>query len=420
MGKFMIEQSGPLRGDVEISGAKNAVLPIMAATILAEDTYEINDAPQLRDVDVMCRLLRQMGAKVDEDYTNNRIHITMGPIAAGEVPYDLVKRMRASFFVLGPLLAKNGRAKIALPGGCTIGDRPVELHLKGLRILGAQVSDGHGYVEAVADQLRGGKVYVDGPSVAAAGSVVMAPTLAEGTTVIENAAQEPEIVDLANFLNKMGARIKGAGTDTIKIEGVEKLHGCRHTVIPDRIETGTFMVAAAISRGDILIRNAVSDHVKPVIAKLMECGVVIEDTEEGMRVRGDVNPLIATDIKTLPYPGFPTDMQAQFMAFLTTVEGHSVVIENVFENRFMHVGELNRMGANIKIDGKSSMVPGGKQLSGAEVICTDLRGGAAVVLAGLVASGQTEVSEIYHVDRGYERFVEKLTGLGAKIVRVDE
>ena len=420
MGKFMIEQSGPLRGDVEISGAKNAVLPIMAATILAEDTYEINDAPQLRDVDVMCRLLRQMGAEVDEDYTNNRIHITMGPIAAGEVPYDLVKRMRASFFVLGPLLAKNGRAKIALPGGCTIGDRPVELHLKGLRILGAQVSDGHGYVEAVADKLRGGKVYLDFPSVGATENIMMAATLAEGTTVIENAAQEPEIVDLANILNKMGARIKGAGTDTIKIEGVEKLHGCRHTVIPDRIETGTFMVAAAISRGDILIRNAVSDHVKPVIAKLMECGVVIEDTEEGMRVRGDVNPLIATDIKTLPYPGFPTDMQAQFMAFLTTVEGHSVVIENVFENRFMHVGELNRMGANIKIDGKSSMVPGGKKLSGAEVICTDLRGGAAVVLAGLVASGQTEVSEIYHVDRGYERFVEKLTGLGAKIVRVDE
>lgn len=420
MGKFMIEQSGPLRGDVEISGAKNAVLPIMAATILAEDTYEINDAPQLRDVDVMCRLLRQMGAEVDEDYTNNRIHITMGPITAGEVPYDLVKRMRASFFVLGPLLAKNGRAKIALPGGCTIGDRPVELHLKGLRILGAQVSDGHGYVEAVADKLRGGKVYLDFPSVGATENIMMAATLAEGTTVIENAAQEPEIVDLANFLNKMGARIKGAGTDTIKIEGVEKLHGCRHTVIPDRIETGTFMVAAAISRGDILIRNAVSDHVKPVIAKLMECGVVVEDTEEGMRVRGDVNPLIATDIKTLPYPGFPTDMQAQFMAFLTTVEGHSVVIENVFENRFMHVGELNRMGANIKIDGKSSMVPGGKQLSGAEVICTDLRGGAAVVLAGLVASGQTEVSEIYHVDRGYERFVEKLAGLGAKIVRVDE
>ena len=304
MGKFIIDQSGPLRGEVEISGAKNAVLPIMAATILAEDAYEINDAPQLRDVDVMCRLLRQMGACVEEDYTNNKIKIQMGRITEGEVPYDLVKRMRASFFVLGPLLAKNGHAKIALPGGCTIGDRPVELHLKGLRILGAQVSDGHGYVEATADKLRGGKVYLDFPSVGATENIMMAATLAEGITVIENAAQEPEIVDLANFLNKMGAKIKGAGTDTIKIEGVEVLHGCRHAVIPDRIETGTFMVAAAISRGDILIRNAVSDHVKPVIAKLMECGVVVEETEEGMRVRGDVQPLIATDIKTLPYPGY--------------------------------------------------------------------------------------------------------------------
>lgn len=420
MGKFIIKQSGPLRGEVEISGAKNAVLPIMAATILAEDTYEINDAPRLRDVDVMCRLLHQMGAEVEENYKENKINIKMGSIIDGEVPYDLVKRMRASFFVLGPLLARTGRARIALPGGCTIGDRPVELHLKGLRILGAQVSDGHGYIEARADKLRGGKVYLDFPSVGATENIMMAATLAVGTTVIENAAQEPEIVDLANFLNKMGAKIKGVGTDTIKIEGVKSLHGCRHTVIPDRIETGTFMVAAAMTRGDVLIRNAVSDHVKPVIAKLMECGVIIEDTEEGMRVRGDLHPLIATDIKTLPYPGFPTDMQAQFMAFLTTVQGPSVVIENVFENRFMHVGELNRMGANIKIDGKSSMVPGGKQLSGAEVICTDLRGGAAVVLAGLVAAGETEVSEIYHVDRGYERFVEKLAGLGAKIVREDD
>ncbi|MBQ1215438.1 MAG: UDP-N-acetylglucosamine 1-carboxyvinyltransferase [Firmicutes bacterium] len=420
VGKFLIEQSAPLHGEVEISGAKNAVLPIMAATILAEDDYEINDAPQLRDVDVMCRLLRQMGADVKEDYSTNTIHIKMGEITAEEVPYDMVKRMRASFFVLGPLLAKTGRARIALPGGCAIGDRPVELHLKGLRILGAQINEGHGYVEAVCDRLKGGKVYLDFPSVGATENIMMAATLAEGSTIIENAAQEPEIVDLANFLNKMGAKIKGAGTDTIKIEGVEVLHGCRHTVIPDRIETGTFMVAAAISRGNILIKNAVSDHVKPVIAKLIECGVSIEETEEGMRVRGDVNPLIATDIKTLPYPGFPTDMQAQFMALLTTVEGPSVVIENVFENRFMHVGELNRMGANIKIDGKSSMIPGGKQLYGAEVICTDLRGGAAVVLAGLVAEGHTEVSEIYHVDRGYEKFVEKLTGLGAKISRIDE
>ena len=420
MGKFVVEKCGPLHGEVEISGSKNAVLPIMAAALLADGPCEINDVPALRDVDVMCRLLRSMGATVIEDYENSTIIIDTKEIVAEEVPYELVKRMRASFFVMGPLIARMGRAKIALPGGCAIGERPIELHLKGLRILGASITKDHGYVEACADKLVGGKIYLDFPSVGATENIMMAATLAEGTTVIENAAEEPEIVDLASFLNKMGARIKGAGTDTVKIEGVERLRGTRHTVIPDRIEMGTFMVAAAITRGNVLLKNVVPDHVKPVVAKLIECGVVIEDTDEGLRVRGDVNPLISTDLKTLPYPGFPTDMQSLFMALLATTEGESVVIETVFENRFMHVGELNRMGANIKIDGKSALLPGSRKLQGAQVISTDLRAGAALVLAGLVAEGTTEVSEIYHIDRGYEKFKEKLNGLGAKVERIDD
>lgn len=420
MGKFVIEKCGPLHGEVEISGSKNAVLPIMAAALLADGPCEINDVPALRDVDVMCRLLRSMGATVIEDYENSTIVIDTKEIITEEVPYELVKRMRASFFVMGPLIARTGHAKIALPGGCAIGERPIELHLKGLRILGAAMVKDHGYVEATAEKLTGGKIYLDFPSVGATENIMMAAALAEGITVIENAAEEPEIVDLASFLNKMGARIKGAGTDTIKIEGVERLRGARHAVIPDRIETGTFMLAAAITRGNVLLKNAVPDHVKPVVAKLIECGVIVEDTDEGVRVRGDVNPLISTDIKTLPYPGFPTDMQSLFMALLTTTQGESVVIETVFENRFMHVGELNRMGANIKIDGKSALIPGGRKLQGAQVISTDLRAGAALVLAGLVAEGTTEVSEIYHIDRGYEKFKEKLNALGAKVTRIDD
>ena len=419
MGKFMIEQSGPLHGEVEISGAKNAVLPIMAATILAEDHYEINDAPQLRDVDVMCRLLRKMGAEVNEDYSCGTITIQMKKIIEGEVPYDLVKRMRASFFVLGPLLAKTGRARIALPGGCTIGDRPVELHLKGLRILGAQVTDDHGYIEAVADKLQGGKVYLDFPSVGATENIMMAATLAEGVTVIENAAQEPEIVDLASFLNKMGARIKGAGTDTIKIEGVTSLHGCRHAVIPDRIETGTFMVAAAITRGDILIRNVVSDHVKPVIAKLMECGVVIEDTEEGMRVRGDVNPLIATDIKTLPYPGFPTDMQPQVAAALCLARGTSVITDNVWNSRFRYIDEFKRMGAQIQVDGNLAIIEGVERLTGAQLEACDLRAGAAMLIAALAAHGISEITNVQYIERGYEDVIGKLRSIGGSIRAVE-
>ena len=420
MAKFIVEQSGPLRGDVEISGSKNAVLPILAATLLAQGTFEISDVPNLKDVEVMCKILRSMGAAVKEDWDNHIITVEIDKVTTDEVPYELVKRMRASIFVMGPLLARTGKAKIALPGGCSIGNRPIDLHNKGLRTLGAVIDAEMGMVEATAAQLKGALVYLDFPSVGATENIMMAATLAKGTTVIENAAEEPEIVDLANFLNKMGAKIKGAGTDSIKIEGVEALHSANHAVIPDRIETGTFMVAAAITRGDVLIKNCVPDHVRPVIAKLMECGATVNDEIEGLRVRGDIKQLVSTDIKTMPYPGFPTDMQALFMALLATVDGSSSIIETVFENRFMHAAELSRMGANIKVDDRTSIVPGKNSLTGAQVISTDLRAGAALVLAGLVAKGKTEISEIYHIERGYDSFMQKLTALGAKITRVED
>lgn len=420
MAKFLVQKSGPLHGSVTVSGAKNAVLPIMAAGLLADGPCEILEVPALMDVAVMCELLKSVGAHVTSDYDKNTVSIAIDRQLEHEAPYELAKKMRASVLIMGPLLAKTGRVRVSLPGGCAIGARPINLHLKGFAALGAKIVEKAGYVEAYADKLVGGNVYLDFPSVGATENIMMAAVLAEGTTIIENVAEEPEIVDLANFLNKMGAKIKGAGTDTIKIEGVSSLSGTKHAVIPDRIEMGTFMVAAAITRGSLLITNGLSDHVKPVIAKLRECGVVIEDGDEGMMVRGDVNKLVATDIKTLPYPGFPTDMQPQFMALLTTVEGSSVVMETVFENRYMHVGELNRMGANIRIEGGSAIVQGGKKLQAAQVISTDLRAGAAMVLAGLVAEGTTEISEIYHIERGYSKFIEKLRGIGATVIRIDD
>ena len=395
----------------------------MAAALLTEEKCIIKDAPALRDVEVMCELLGSLGASVSKDLDSNKVEIEAKGDISYEAPFDLVKMMRASILVLGALLIRKGRAVIHLPGGCAIGKRPVELHLKGLKALGAMIDEeqlARGIVDARADKLRGSTIYLDFPSVGATEVIIMAASLAEGTTVLENAAQEPEIVDLANFLNKMGARIKGAGTDTIKIEGVKALKGVSHHVIPDRIEAGTFMVSAAITRGNILIKNVVSDHLKAVIAKLRECGVYIEMTEEGIRVRGDMGEITSTDVKTLPYPGFPTDMQSPFMALLTVAKGPSVVIETVFENRFMHVGEFNRMGANIKTEGSCAIIPGDKELKGAQVVATDLRAGAAVVLTGLVAEGTTEVSQIYHIDRGYEHFVEKLRSLGANIMRVED
>lgn len=420
MAKFLVENNGPLRGEVTVSGAKNSVLPLMAATILVDEECIIQDVPDLRDVDVMCQILESLGVKVHADFNNNRLSLNATEILLNETPHELAKRMRASILTMGPILARKGSAVVALPGGCAIGARPIDLHLKGFEALGAEIIFGDNYVEARAEKLKGGRFYLDYPSVGATENIITAAVLAEGTTIIENVAKEPEIVDLANYLNKMGARIKGAGTDTIKIEGVEKLHGTTHTVIPDRIETGTFMVAAAITRGDVLIKNVVPGHVRPIIAKLEECGCIVEDTLDGLRVKADERPLTATDIKTLPYPGFPTDMQSQFMALLTTVEGKSTVIETVFENRYMHVSELNRMGADITSDDRKAVVHGGTPLHGASVMSTDLRAGAALVLAGLAASGTTEISEIYHIERGYTEFVEKLKGIGANIRRVEE
>ncbi|MEG0292381.1 MAG: UDP-N-acetylglucosamine 1-carboxyvinyltransferase [Anaerovoracaceae bacterium] len=422
MAKFLVEKSGPLHGEVTISGAKNAVLPILAATLLSEELCEIDETPDLKDVEILCSLIKALGAEVNENIEKNYVEIKAENIFTSEAPYEQVKLMRASILVMGPLLARTGEAVIPLPGGCSIGERPVELHFKGLRAMGAEITvEDNGLVCAkVGNKLKGADIYLDFPSVGATENIIMAASLAEGITIIENAAQEPEIVDLANFINKMGGKVKGAGTDTIKIEGVEKLKGAKHSIIPDRIEAGTFMLAAAITRGNILIKNVVPDHVKPIKAKLRECGVEIIMTEEGMLVRGDVNPLVSTDIKTLPYPGFPTDIQSPFMTLLATVEGKSLVIETVFENRFMHVLELNSMGARIRTEGKCAIIEGSQKLHGSQVRATDLRAGAAMVLAGLVAEGETEVSDIYHIERGYEKFVEKITALGGKIRKIED
>ena len=424
MTKYIVKQSGPLRGEVRISGAKNAVLPLMAATLLNEEECVIRSVPHLRDVQVMKEILEALGSDIEETEPGE-FHIHTHDVKSAEAPYELVNKMRASFLVMGPLLGRKGVARIPLPGGCAIGARPIDLHLKGFKALGAEVTiheeGAYAYVEAAAGPqgLIGDRIYLDFPSVGATENIIMAAVLAEGTTYIENAAEEPEIVDLANFLNKMGARIRGAGTDTIRIEGVKTLHTVRHTVIPDRIETGTFMIAAAITRGAVHIINAVPDHVKPVIAKLRECGVRIEAGDDDIIVRGDLGPLNSTDIKTLPYPGFPTDMQSPFMAFLTICNGKSTVIETVFENRFMHVSQLNKMGASIETAGNKANIKGNSKLRGSQVMATDLRAGAAMVLAGLVAEGETEISEIYHIERGYENFIEKFEALGANITRVE-
>jgi UDP-N-acetylglucosamine 1-carboxyvinyltransferase len=419
---FVIKNTGPLNGVVEVSGSKNAVLPLLAATLLTQERCEISDVPELIDVGVMCELLRSFGAKVDWDKANHDIRVEAREIATSEAPCDLVKMMRASIVAMGPLLARTGYAKIPLPGGCAIGDRPIDLHIKGFYALGAEVSKntndvGHAYVEARADHLSGAEIYLDTPSVGATQNIMLAASLAEGITLIENAAQEPEIVDLANYLNKMGAKIKGAGTDIIKIEGVRSLHGANHAVIPDRIEAGTFMLAAAISRGDVTVANMLPDHVKSISAKLRECGVSVENTYDGTRVRGDVKTLVSTDLKTLPYPGFPTDIQPQFMTFLATVSGSSTILETVFEDRFKHITELNKMGAGIRADGRRAFIEGGGSLNGAAVKATDLRAGAALILAGLVAEGETTISEVYHIDRGYDGIIEKIRSLGGDIER---
>lgn len=416
MPKIIVKKSAPLRGTVRIDGAKNAVLPIIAATLLAEGKSVLKGVPNLRDVHVISDLLRHLGAEVT--YEGTTLTVDASNITTCEAPYELVRKMRASFLVMGPLLARFNHTKISMPGGCAIGTRPIDLHLKGFKSLGAEVEIDHGFVEAKTEKLTGNKLYLDFPSVGATENIMMAAALAEGTTIIENAAEEPEIVDLANFLNEMGANVKGAGTNTIKIKGVESLKGAEHTVIPDRIEAATYMVAAAMTKGDITVENVLMEHLKPIIAKLRETGCEIIEMENAVRVIGP-EVLKPIDIKTLPHPGFPTDVQAQFMAMLTIANGTAVVIETVFENRFMHVAEFNRMGADIKIEGRSAIVNGVDKLYGAKVNATDLRAGAALILCGLIAEGETQIGEIYHIQRGYVDIDKKIRALGGNIEIVE-
>jgi len=417
MGVFIIDGGYPLKGSVRVSGAKNAILPALAACLLTEEKCIIKDVPNLEDVHTMCVLLTSLGVGIEFDTMKKEITTDSSSIKEYTAPYDLVNQMRASFLVMGPLLARKGKAKVSLPGGCAIGSRPVDLHLKGFSALGASINTGHGYVEAhVKGRLTGARIYLDFPSVGATENILMAAVLAKGQTTIENAASEPEIVDLATMLVSMGANVTGAGTDTIRVTGVDRLHATDHVIIPDRIEAGTFMIAAAITGGDVLIENIMPDHLKPVTAKLRESGTEISEEISAVYVKASKR-LKAVDIKTHPHPGFPTDLQAQMTSFLSRAEGTSMIVETIFENRFMHVSELKRMGARIKIDGRTAIIEGGNQFMGAQVKATDLRAGAALILAGLSANDRTEISDIYHIDRGYEAMEQKLKSLGAKIVR---
>lgn len=419
MEKLIVKGGTRLVGAVKTSGAKNAVLPIIAASILGTTPSHLDEVPMLEDVHTISEVLKCLGLAVECSPEKNVLDINSTEITSYEAPYELVRTMRASFLVMGPLLARIGKARISMPGGCAIGARPIDIHLKGFEALGVKIEQGHGYIEASAPEgLKGTSIYFDFPSVGATENIMMAASLAEGTTILENAAEEPEIVDLANYLNKMGAKIRGAGTDTIRIEGVDKLHGADYTIIPDRIEAGTYMIAAAMTGGDIVVENVLPEHQKPLIAKLREAGAVVEEDIDKVRVIGK-NPLKAVSIKTLPYPGFPTDMQAQMMAMMVIAEGRSKVTETVFENRFMHVVELNRMGAQISTEGRSAVIDGPCKLTGCDVRATDLRAGAAMILAGLVAEGTTRIGDLHHIDRGYENIVAKLKNLGADIERVD-
>lgn len=419
MEKLIVKGGNRLVGAVKTSGAKNAVLPIIAASILGTTPSHLDEVPMLEDVHTISEVLKCLGLAVECSPEKNVLDIDSTEITSYEAPYELVRTMRASFLVMGPLLARIGKARISMPGGCAIGARPIDIHLKGFEALGVKIEQGHGYIEASAPEgLKGTSIYFDFPSVGATENIMMAASLAEGTTILENAAEEPEIVDLANYLNKMGAKIRGAGTDTIRIEGVDKLHGADYTIIPDRIEAGTYMIAAAMTGGDIVVENVLPEHQKPLIAKLREAGAVVEEDIDKVRVIGK-NPLKAVSIKTLPYPGFPTDMQAQMMAMMVIAEGRSKVTETVFENRFMHVVELNRMGAQISTEGRSAVIDGPCKLTGCDVRATDLRAGAAMILAGLVAESTTRIGDLHHIDRGYENIVVKLKNLGADIERVD-
>lgn len=416
MDKIVISGGVPLHGEVRISGAKNSALPILASTILGGGECVITNVPRVVDVVTMGKLLEMLGATVQ--HKDNRAVIKVDAINSTQAPYELVKTMRASVLVLGPLVARWGEATVSLPGGCAIGSRPVNLHLAGLAKLGAEVSIEHGYIHAKAKRLKGASIYCDVPTVTGTENLMMAASLAEGTTVIENAAKEPEIVDLADFLTKRGARIAGAGTDIITIEGVRQLRGSDHEVIPDRIETGTHLVAGAITKGSITVGRCRPEHIDPLINKLREAGAVIRLEKERIHLDATkVSRLKGVDVRTLPYPGFPTDMQAQMVALMSVAEGTSIVTETVFESRFMHVEELRRMGADIRVEGSHVVISGRERLTGAPVMASDLRASAGLILAGLAAEGTTEIFRVYHLDRGYEKIEEKLRGLGAVIDR---
>jgi UDP-N-acetylglucosamine 1-carboxyvinyltransferase len=418
--KFRIEGGHKLEGTVRVGGAKNAALPEMAACLLTAKPVELRNLPRVRDIQTMARLLAHMSVTVDGpvgEGESGRVRMAAGEISHAEAPYDLVKTMRASVLVLGPLLARTGYARVSMPGGCAIGARPIDLHLKALERLGAEITSEHGYVEARAKRLRGGRVVFDRITVTGTENVMMAAALADGETILENAAREPEIPDLARLLTAMGARIDGAGTSTIRIEGVPSLQGATHEVIPDRIATGTFLVAGAITGGDLLLEGAEPGHLLAVIDKLAECGIEVRKEPGGLRVRGE-GRIQAADVATEEYPGFPTDMQAQYMALMTQAEGTSIITETIFENRFLHASEMLRMGADISIRGNQAIVRGPTKLTGAAVIASDLRASASLVLAGLAAQGTTIVDRVYHIDRGYERIEDKLRTLGANIERI--
>ena len=420
MDKIIIQGGKSLAGEVTVSGSKNAALPVLISSLLTAESCTYQGVPHLADIRTTVKLLSGLGVKVDqrrwlEDADD--LSLRADRISKLEAPYDLVKTMRASFLVLGPLVGRFGQARVSTPGGCAIGARPINLHLKGLQAMGATIEQSHGYIEATAAKLRGAKIYLDLPSVGATENLMMAATLAEGTTLIENAAKEPEIEDLAKALNEMGAEVTGAGTDVIHVDGVDSLGGTNHRIIPDRIESGSFVIAAAVSGGDVLIRGARADHLEAFLIKVKEAGVVLTADDDGIRVQRN-GKIKSVDVTTLPYPGFPTDLQAQMMVLMAVADGVSVITETIFENRFMHAQELDRMGAQIKLEGNRAVVRGVRELSGAPVMASDLRASVALVLAGLVANGTTEVSRVYHLDRGYEQIERKLSFLGGQIVRV--
>ncbi|HEY7954217.1 MAG TPA: UDP-N-acetylglucosamine 1-carboxyvinyltransferase [Polyangia bacterium] len=419
MDKIVIRGGARLKGEVRISGAKNAALPILASAILSGGTSTFRNVPKLNDIRTMGKLLALLGATVEAGEKDHVVSVSTDGISAFDAPYELVKTMRASVLVLGPLVARHGRATVSLPGGCAIGARPIDQHLKGLEAMGAKISLEHGNVVARAKRLTGASIVCDVPTVTGTENLMMAATLARGRTTLENAAREPEVEELGRVLNKMGAQVMGAGTSVITVEGVDALQPIEHAIVPDRIEAGTFMVAAALTRGDVLLRDCLPEHLDAVIAKLRSAGAKVEPEAGGLRVKGgaEIEPV---DITTQPYPGFPTDMQAQFMVLASRARGQSVITETIFENRYMHVQELARMGADIHVDGRTAVIRGVKRLTGAKVMATDLRASASLILAGLVADGATEVLRVYHLDRGYERIEKKLQKLGANVKRVSE